>query len=85
MPSDNKLDKESKPAPSEQGAGGLNRQFAMALELPFVIVSGIVVGGLIGYFLDNWLRTKPYLMLLFGFLGFFAGLRDVLRRVAKQQ
>lgn len=85
MPSDNKFDKDPKPAPSEQSAGGLNRQFAMAIELPFVIVSGIVVGGLIGYFLDHWLGTKPYLMLLVGFLGFFGGLRDVLRRVAKQQ
>jgi ATP synthase protein I len=85
MPSDNKFDNDSKPAPSQQGTGGLNRQFAMAMELPFVIVSGIVVGGLIGYFLDNWLHTKPYLMLLLGFLGFFGGLRDVLRRVAKQQ
>jgi ATP synthase protein I len=85
MPSDNKLDKNGKLSAPQQNPGGFGRQSAVALELPFVIVSAIVVGGLIGYFLDNWLHTKPYLMLAFGFLGFFGGLRDVLRRVSKQQ
>ena len=68
----------------EQQAAGFSRQFALAMELPFVIVSAVAVGGVIGFFLDRWLHTKPYIMLLLGFLGFFAGLRDVLRRVAKQ-
>ncbi|MBZ5701138.1 MAG: AtpZ/AtpI family protein [Acidobacteriia bacterium] len=53
----------------------------MAMELPFVLVSAIVVGGLMGYFLDRWLHTKPVLMLVFGALGFIAGVRDVLRRL----
>ena len=57
------------------------QQMAMAMELPFVLVSAIVVGGLMGYFLDRWLHTKPVLMLVFGALGFFAGVRDVLRRL----
>ena len=55
----------------------------MAMELPFILVAAIVLGGLVGYFLDHWLHTKPYLMLVFGFLGFFGGLRDLLRRVSK--
>jgi ATP synthase protein I len=85
MPSDNKLDQDDKLTPAEQGAAGFSRQFAMALELPFVLVAAIIVGGLLGFFLDQWLHTKPYLMLILGFLGFFGGLRDVLRRVSKQQ
>jgi ATP synthase protein I len=84
MPSDNN-DKDDKLTPAQQGAAGFSRQFAMALELPFILVGAIVVGGLIGYLLDHWLHTKPYLMLVFGFLGFFGGLRDLLRRVSKQQ
>ncbi len=55
----------------------------MALELPFVLVSAIVIGGLFGYFLDQWLNTRPVMMLILGGLGFYAGVRDVLRRVAK--
>jgi F0F1-type ATP synthase assembly protein I len=59
------------------------RQFAIALELPFVLVAAIVVGGLFGYFLDRWLHTKPVLMLILGGVGFYAGVRDVLRRLAE--
>jgi F0F1-type ATP synthase assembly protein I len=84
MPSDNK-DKDEKLSPAAANAAGFSRQYALALELPFVLVASIVFGGLIGYFLDGWLHTKPYLMLVLGFLGFFGGLREVLRRVSKQQ
>lgn len=87
MPSD-RLDhndkKDTELTPGEQQAAGFSRQFALAMELPFIIVSAVAVGGVIGFFLDRWLHTKPYLMLILGFLGFFAGLRDVLRRVAKE-
>ena len=84
MPSDNNDNKPEKLTPTEERAAGFSRQFATAMELPFIMVGGIAVGGLIGYFLDSWLHTKPYLMLVFGFLGFFAGLRDMLRRVSRQ-
>jgi ATP synthase protein I len=60
-----------------------SRQFAVALELPFILVSAIVVGGLLGYLLDRWLHTRPIIMLILGGLGFYAGLRDVLKRVSK--
>jgi ATP synthase protein I len=82
--SDNKEKNASGSTPSEEKAAGFSRQFAMAMELPFVIVASVVVGGLLGFFLDRWLHTKPYLMLVLGFLGFFGGLRDVLRRVGRQ-
>lgn len=84
MPSDSNDPKDAKLTPKEEQAASYSRQFAMAMELPFVIVSAILVGGLIGFFLDRWLHTKPFLMLVLGFLGFFGGLRDVLRRLSKQ-
>jgi ATP synthase protein I len=55
----------------------------MAMELPFILVGTILVGGVLGYFLDAWLHTKPAMMLVFGVIGFVAGLRDVLRRIPK--
>ena len=58
-----------------------SNQAAIALELPFVLVSAMVVGGLLGYLLDRWLHTKPIFLLILGGIGFFAGVRDVLRRV----
>jgi ATP synthase protein I len=84
MPSDNNH-KNDKRTSAQESAAGFSRQFALALELPFILVGSIAVGGCLGYFLDRWLHTKPYLMLVFGILGFFGGLRDLLRRVSKQQ
>lgn len=83
MPSDN--DNKSTPdlRPAGKQAGGFTQQLAMAMELPFVMVGTIIVGGAIGYFLDAWLHTKPLLMLVFGGIGFAAGVRDVLRRLPK--
>jgi len=63
----------------------VSSQFGVALELPFVLVSAIVVGGLFGYLLDRWLHTKPVFLLVLGGLGFYAGVRDVLRRVSRDE
>jgi ATP synthase protein I len=84
MPSDNNDSRGKNLTPAEKQAASFSRQFAIAMELPFILVSAIVVGGLVGFFLDRWLHTAPYLMLILGFLGFFGGLRDVLRRTAKE-
>jgi len=62
----------------------LMRQFAVAMELPFVLVSAVVIAGLAGYLLDRWLGSSPWLMILLGGFGFYAGVRDVLRRLEKK-
>lgn len=54
---------------------------ALAMELPFTLAGAVMMGGLLGFFLDRWLHTKPWLMFAFGALGFFAGVREVLRRL----
>lgn len=77
---DKKPDTEGK-EPVRKGPPEFARQFSLAMELPFVMVSAILVGGAIGYFLDRWLHTGPVLMLVFGAMGFYAGVRDVLRRL----
>jgi F0F1-type ATP synthase assembly protein I len=79
----NNENRETELTPAEKQAQGFSAQFAMAMELPFIIVSAVVVGGAIGFFLDHWLHTTPILMLVVGAHGFFAGLRDVLGRVKK--
>lgn len=56
-------------------------QTALALELPFTLVGAVAFGGLLGFFLDKWLHTKPWMMLVFGALGLFAGVREVIRRL----
>jgi len=46
-----------------------------------VLVSGALLGGFLGYLLDRWWHTKPLMMFVLGAAGFFASLRDVLRRL----
>jgi ATP synthase protein I len=74
----------STPPPRKRSdSASASSQFATALELPVVLVSAIVVGGLFGYLIDRWLHTKPFAMLILGTLGFYVGVRDVLRRMAR--
>ena len=49
------------------------------------LVGAIVVGGLIGYALDLWLGTKPWLFLVFFVLGFAAGILNILRAYRQMQ
>jgi len=81
MPSDNKPEDSKSVAPEVQKAKEASNQAAVAMELPFVLVSAVVVGGLLGYFLDQWLHTKPVFLLVLGGIGFYAGVRDILRRL----
>lgn len=62
-------------------SNNFSKQFAMAMELPFVLVGAVLLGGVLGFFLDRWFHTKPYLMMVFGALGFFGGVRDIIRRM----
>ena len=80
MPSDDKPD-ETGSTPAKKTAKDFASGPALALELPFTLVGPIAVGAAMGYFLDRWLHTKPWLMLILGALGFFAGVREVLRRL----
>ncbi|MDL2306761.1 AtpZ/AtpI family protein [Desulfovibrio sp. OttesenSCG-928-C06] len=51
----------------------LGRASTMGLHM----VSGIIVGGLIGYWLDEWLDTGPWLKVVFFPIGVAAGFRNV--------
>ncbi|NIS74932.1 MAG: hypothetical protein GTO08_06570 [Deltaproteobacteria bacterium] len=45
----------------------------------------VIIGLVIGAFLDKRLKTGPWLTLLFLVLGFAAGLRSLVRAVLKSQ
>ena len=61
------------------------RTFALAMELPFIPVAGVLIGGGVGYWLDARFGSGPALTLLLGLLGFAAGVREVLRRIPKDE
>jgi F0F1-type ATP synthase assembly protein I len=81
MPSDDKPDENLSTAPAKKKTKDFASTPALALELPFTFVGAIAVGVAMGYFFDRWLHTRPWLTLVFGAVGFFAGLREVLRRL----
>lgn len=41
--------------------------------------ASIAVGVAIGYYLDRWLNTAPYLLIVFTLYGIAAGFRNLLR------
>ena len=49
----------------------------------FSFVLAIVLGAAIGYFLDKWLGTSPWLFFLFFVIGLAAGILNVYRTAGK--
>tara|TARA_B100000029_G_scaffold247805_2_gene244740 strand:- start:1397 stop:1726 length:330 start_codon:yes stop_codon:yes gene_type:complete len=70
--------KEKTSASSHVGSG-----MGVGLRVGVDLIVGVGVGGVIGWGLDWWLGTKPYLLALFIIFGFIAGLMNVIR-TAKQ-
>lgn len=62
--------------------GGTVKQLALAFELPFILVGPVVMGGVLGFFLDRWLHTKPLLLIVLGILGVVVGVRDAVKSAA---
>lgn len=56
--------------------------FGMAMRIGTELVAAIAVGLGVGYGLDLWLGTKPWLMVAFFFLGSAAGMLNVYRATA---
>lgn len=54
---------------------GVGQGFRIGAEL----ISALIVGTGLGWFLDNWLGTKPWFMIIFIFLGGAAGIMNVYR------
>ena len=82
MPLDSEQNNPKNDGGAKEKTRAASHQAGLAMELPFTLVAAVMLGGALGYFLDRWLHTKPILMLVFGGLGFFAGVREVIRRLS---
>lgn len=56
---------------------------ASASVMGLHIVSGTVVGLVMGIYLDKWLQTKPWLTILFLIFGIIAGFMNMFRELRK--
>ena len=56
-----------------------------AFKLGTELVSAVVVGTIIGFILDSWFDTKPWLIIIFFFLGTAAGMSNIFKTAKKIQ
>ena len=56
-----------------------------AFKLSTELVSAVAVGTIIGFILDNTFGTKPWLILIFFFVGVIAGIINVFRSAKNMQ
>ena len=56
-----------------------------AFKLSTEMVVAVVVSTIIGFILDNWFGTKPWLILIFFFVGVVAGILNVIRSAKNMQ
>ena len=70
---------------AEEDRAMRSRGMAMGLRMSSELVAAILVGGLVGYGLDKLFGTKPWLFLVFFFLGFAAGIVNVVRAFQSMQ
>jgi ATP synthase protein I len=69
--------------PQEESAAEGARTAGLAFSIPAILCSAVVVGCLVGKYLDQWLGTSPWLLLAFLFLGLIAGVRETIKLVQK--
>ena len=56
-----------------------------ALKLSTEMVAAVFVGSIIGFILDNWFDSKPWLTIIFFFVGATAGILNVFRTAKLMQ
>ena len=54
-----------------------------ALKISTELVAAVVVGSTLGFILDNWFDTKPWLTICFFFRGAAAGILNVIKSAKK--
>ena len=66
---------------SEKRGSFMGNAFKLGTEL----VAAVGVGTIIGFILDSWFGTKPWLIIIFFFLGAAAGMLNVIRVANRMQ
>jgi ATP synthase protein I len=76
---DSRLKKVQRERQHTDGAGMPPTRFGQSLHLGIEMAATLVVGGGVGWYLDQLLDTKPWLLIAFLFLGIGAGLSNAFR------
>tara|TARA_Y100000590_G_scaffold468240_1_gene650260 strand:+ start:14278 stop:14586 length:309 start_codon:yes stop_codon:yes gene_type:complete len=55
------------------------RQISIALRLSTELIIATIVGGVLGWYIDKWLETKPIFFLIFLILGIISGVMTAIK------
>lgn len=69
--------------PLGEDRGKLIKQIASYSTLGLEMGLSVAVGAGIGYYLDRWLKTEPWFLLIFLFFGAVAGFRSLYRALKR--
>ncbi len=79
------MSEERKPQPNgSRDASGM-RNVGLGVTIPTTLAASVIVGCVIGHYLDRWLGTGPWMLLLFLVLGIAAGVRETMVIVRKME
>ncbi len=84
---DRRLDQARARTASPQGPDAAQRGKALSqgFKIAIDLIAGVAFGAFVGWWLDGYLGTKPWLMILFIILGFSAGMMNVIRTARRLQ
>jgi ATP synthase protein I len=58
---------------------------ARGLKISAELIGGVIVGGGLGWLLDKWLGTFPWLFIVFFLLGSAAGMLNIVRQAQREK
>ena len=70
---------------SQSSEDSQSSKLGIAFKMSTEMVAAVLVGTIIGFILDTWFGTKPWLILIFFFVGVIAGILNVIRSAKRMQ
>tara|TARA_B100000482_G_scaffold122722_1_gene88753 strand:- start:90 stop:365 length:276 start_codon:yes stop_codon:yes gene_type:complete len=70
---------------SQSSEDSQSSKLGIAFKMSTEMVAAVLVGTIIGFILDTWFGTKPWLILIFFFVGVVAGILNVIRSAKRMQ
>ncbi len=67
----------------QEDKGAVYKEIINASSVGMAVVAGMLVGGVMGFFLDKWLNTSPWLLFIFLVFGFIAGIKNAIHFIKK--
>ena len=66
-------------------SGGRGQAMGRGMRIAAEMIGGVIAGGGIGWLLDRWLGTKPWLFIVFFLLGSAAGMLNIIRQAQMEK